>query len=226
MGLILALLAAGHFLEKKLPESGPSATPPKAGLETTNAPAPTVLAGMLPPPATIVPQTSLSRPGGTWEQAGAPPEFLTFAEWTHRHRAAATAGEKAALEAEGVALASARREVLAELIPTDPKRALELTVPFGVRRDLPKSVESLLEERIDARGDLMVIGAIPLPGREGEVPPLARAAKIDGRHFEAYPSGWWLEQSSKHDVPINGIALASRKTGRDLLVSFQNSGRR
>src|SRR5439155_9354777 len=106
------------------------------------------------------------------------PEFAWFADWTHRFRDAATAEEKAALEPEGVALAQARRDALAELIQSDPKRALELTVPFGVRQGLPAAVESLLEERISARADVMVIGAIPLPGREREIAPMSRSTFI------------------------------------------------
>src|SRR6476661_11199245 len=86
----------------------------------------------------------LPSPAFTWEKADDLPEFASFAEWAGRFRNARTAEEKAALEPEGVALAQARRDALAELIQSDPKRALELTIPYGVRRALPNSIESLL----------------------------------------------------------------------------------
>jgi nucleoside-diphosphate-sugar epimerase len=59
---------------------------------------------------------------------------------------AATPAEKAALEAEGIALARERRVALAELISSNPEHALELAVPVGLRRALPRSIVELLEE--------------------------------------------------------------------------------
>src|SRR5204862_3029701 len=110
------------------------------------------------------------------------------------------------LEPEGVALAQVRRDALAELIQSDPKHALELTVPFGVRQTLPSSVESLLEERISARADVMVLGAIPLPGHEREIAPLSRSTIIANQDYETFTFGWWLDHPiSRSNVPINGI---------------------
>jgi len=160
----------------------------------------------------------LPAPSVTWERAADRPEFSRFVDWTHRYQAAAAADQKAALEAEGVELAQARRQALRELIPTDPKRALESAVPFGVRQRLPKAVESLLEERISARGDLMVIGAIPLPGRESEIPPISRSTTLGNTTYDAYPFGWWLDHNiSTYNVPMNGIALTD-SSGRGVLA--------
>ena len=93
------------------------------------------------------------------------------------------------------------------MIQSDPKHALELTVPLGVRRTLPASVESLLEERVSGKGDLMVLGALPVPGKEGEVKPITRLAKIGGKSYDAYTFGPRAEKYiSSYDTPIIGIA--------------------
>src|SRR5256885_4920135 len=75
--------------------------------------------------------------GLTWQKSDDLPEFALFAEWANRFHDAKTADAKTALEPEGVALAQARRDALAELIQSDPERALELAVPYRVRQALP-----------------------------------------------------------------------------------------
>src|SRR5438093_8010250 len=137
-------------------EGGAHAPTQPSGLAASHSP----VANRQSPSNTIEASNSLPPPPNlTWERAATEPAFSRFVEWTHRYRAAATAGEKSVLETEGVALARERLEALAEVIQNDPQHALELTVPLGVRRSLPASVESFLEERVSGRGDLMVLGA-------------------------------------------------------------------
>ncbi|MFM7819198.1 MAG: hypothetical protein ACKPGI_19820, partial [Verrucomicrobiota bacterium] len=95
-----------------------------------------------------------------WRQRFAGPAFARFHDWTVRYQAADAVG-RAALEPAGVELASARRVELRELIQTDPSRALDRTVPIGIRRLLPAAVEERLEERIDGRGLLALLAAVP-----------------------------------------------------------------
>lgn len=111
------------------------------------------------------------------------------------------------MEVEGVALAKVRREALASLIKSDPERALELTVPVGVRRALPASVADLLEERISSRGRLAVLCALAEPGKENEVVPTWRTATISGRKLDAFAYGWRLGEPTRDNVPLNGIAV-------------------
>src|SRR5947209_8948408 len=196
---------------------------------STTAPieaSPVVTPPQIPPPLTAsgtaasgkAPASLRSLPNGTWERGGNGPAFSRFVEWTHRYGTAVGAREKSALEAEGVTLARERRDALAELIQANPKEALELTVPLAVRLALPKSVEPLLEERVSGRGDLMVLGALPLPGREGDIKPTARLANTGGKSYDAYTYGWRLEQKiSTPNVPIIGIA-APTKNGHAVLA--------
>jgi hypothetical protein len=111
------------------------------------------------------------------------------------------------LEAEGVSLATARREELGVLIRTEPERALALTVPVAVRRELPESVVGLLEERLDGLGDLAVLATTPLPGREGEVEPMWRTAILGERSFRANVYGRRLAEPARFGVALHGIAL-------------------
>ena len=57
-----------------------------------------------------------------------------FTAWTQQYLAAAPES-RAALEAEGVKMASARRPVFQQLIESDPQQALDLAVPRVVRQD-------------------------------------------------------------------------------------------
>src|SRR5687768_13548845 len=66
-----------------------------------------------------------------------------FTDWTQSFQTGAGADV-----AEGIELAKARREWMAELIRTNPKRALEVAVPMAVRAQLPASVLEQLEERV------------------------------------------------------------------------------
>jgi PKD repeat protein len=141
-----------------------------------------------------------------WSEPVAEGDFERFRLWTERYRAASTEN-KPALEAEGVQLATARREELGVLIRTRPERALDLGVPVGVRRELPDSVTALLEERIDGRGDLAVLATTPLPGQEGTAEPLWRTAILGERTFRAHVYGRRLDEPARFNVALHGVAL-------------------
>jgi hypothetical protein len=111
------------------------------------------------------------------------------------------------LEEEGVRLASERRKALRNLIASDPARALALAVPQGVRRTLPESVTSLLEEHVSGRGSLDVFGALARPGSEKEVTPTFHTATISGRNYKAFVYGRRLGVPSRQNIPLNGIAV-------------------
>ncbi|MFM9081355.1 MAG: hypothetical protein ACKOTE_14710, partial [Opitutaceae bacterium] len=78
-----------------------------------------------------------------------------FEDWITTWRRA-HADESRPLIASGVAAAQEYRSGLKELIALDPKRALERAAPAGLRRELPPEVLELLEQRLDARGELEV----------------------------------------------------------------------
>ncbi|HUR60645.1 MAG TPA: hypothetical protein VM029_23185, partial [Opitutaceae bacterium] len=139
--------------------------------------------------------------------AATEPHFAAFHEWLRRYEESTAAG-RTGLEKEGEALARQRRAALFSLIQTQPERALELALPRTVARDLPPAIQSLLEERISARGDYKVIAAVPALGREIEVPPIERTATLaDGRSFRAFPIAARRDFPTRANLPLGGIAV-------------------
>jgi len=114
---------------------------------------------------------------------------------------------KRALEAEGVQIATARREALRGLIVNDPARALALAAPTGVQRAMPESIKPLLEERVSGRGSLDVFGALPEAGKEHLVTPTFRKAGLDGRTYDAFVYGRRLGEPTRLNVALNGVVV-------------------
>jgi hypothetical protein len=180
-------------------------------------------AGEVPPPFQSAPVPSLPRlraiapetipPGQEelWKRRAPEEPLASFQRWADRY-AALPPEERAAAVAEGVRLAAVRREVMAELIEHDPARALERAVPESVRRQLPGDVAARLEERIDGRGHLKVIGAVP--GADVPVPrsrsAITTRVEINGRSYAASVYGRREHQPTRWNIPLHGIALDER----------------
>jgi hypothetical protein len=96
---------------------------------------------------------------------------------------------------------------MAELIPADPKRALELAIPRGLRNQLPASITPFLEEPVDGRGDFGVLAGIPAPDYSGPFEPVYRTVSVGDRAWRAYTYGSALLRPTLTDVPLHGIAL-------------------
>ena len=147
---------------------------------------PALLANTVTQKAAAVHPLLAMRQDVRWEQPVAEPEFADFKQWAETWEAGAATEADVAV---GVRLAEERRAALRDLMARDPRRALELAVPVAVRRGLPGAVQALLEERISGRGDLEVMAAVAMPGRESEVVPVTRAVRLDGREYETYTWG-------------------------------------
>ena len=141
-----------------------------------------------------------------WQGPIAEGDFSRFRDWARSYLAADPAA-KESLTADGIALAKARREDMAGLIKSDPRRALELAVPASVGRDLPAEVAAQLEERIDGRGELAVFGAVPAPDAGPGFEPVFRTASIGERRFKAYVYGRRDGEPSRPDIALHGVAL-------------------
>lgn len=77
--------------------------------------------------------------------------------------------------AEGEKLADAHRKALGKMIPESPKAALENAVPMVVRQDLPPQIVAKLEQRLNKRGELALLGAVPAAtGVQLSSPPIFR----------------------------------------------------
>lgn len=200
----LGLLLVGRWLSSR--DDGQAVptqalTPP---VPTMAAPVPSATAKASALPATVE---------ALWAVPPVESEFAPFAEWTRRHAAAAPA-DRAALEAEGVALARARLTAMANLVQTNPERALELAVPSVVRGALPASVQALLEQPVNARGDLEVIAFRPLPGQEQNITPVLRYAEVDGARSQVFTYGRGLEFITKRGVPLHGLRVPAEAATR------------
>jgi hypothetical protein len=131
-----------------------------------------------------------------------------FRDWLTAWRRA-DASAQSDLAAGGVELARARRTALKHLIQTDPRLALELAVPVGLRAELPAAVRAQLETRLDARGDFDVIVGCDHSGDHGVRcgTSLLRTATINGRTFLASVFGRRMAQATKQGLPLHGIAV-------------------
>ncbi|RYD37906.1 MAG: PKD domain-containing protein, partial [Verrucomicrobiaceae bacterium] len=122
--------------------------------------------------------------------------------------------ERAALVAEGVALAEARRPVFQALIRDNPREALQAAVPMVERQDLPKEVTARLEDRVNARGALRVYQGVG-PDNLTPVPTHRVAELANGSTYQAYVYGRRTESVQwVADTSVNGVAV-----DRDLAVN-------
>ena len=198
----LTLLALGAALWFLLPSRTPppAATAPGAGSTSPAAPAaPTPL----PPPAPS-PARHAAVP-----LAPPTPALAPFAGWTQAYLNAAPP-DRAALVAEGVRLAQARRPAFKKLIQEDPRRALAEAVPMVVRQQLPAEVLALLEERVNGVGALRVYQGVPADGAPLPARSLTmrKAEMRDGTTFQAYVYGRRAEQVAwTPGASLNGVSV-------------------
>ncbi|MBL9136042.1 MAG: PKD domain-containing protein [Verrucomicrobiales bacterium] len=108
---------------------------------------------------------------------------------------------------DGQQFARQRREELAHLIVTAPHRALALAITDEVRATLPASIQEWLEHRIDARGDLEVLCALPDPSSSVPAPSVQRFAIIQGQRYRATVAGTRLGLSTRRNIRLQGIAI-------------------
>lgn len=144
-----------------------------------------------------------------WDEVLPETTFEEFRRWTEHFVAD---GADADLE-QGVELALQRRREMLDLIAKDPRRALELAVPESVRQKLPESVSGLLEQRVDARGDLLVQATSLMDGGC----QITRAVTLrDGRVFDAHTFGRRGAMPTRDDIAIHGVALDGKLALTDL----------
>lgn len=140
-----------------------------------------------------------------WQTPAPEPAFAAFQKWADEFRALPESERPAAL-AQGVALARERRAALKSLMVADPERALERAVPASVRRGLPAEVTALLEQPVDGRGNLAVVGVAPGPaGYDG--PAVERFAEVNGQRYRAYVFGLREFQPTRTNIALHGIAV-------------------
>ena len=139
----------------------------------------------------VLPERVTSR----WTKPVPEPVFEEFRRWTESFLASG------ADAVQGVELALQRRQELLDLIDKNPRRALELAVPESVRGRLPAGVVALLEQRVDARGDLLVQAETSATGGC----EITRTATLqDGQVFEAHTYGRRGAMPTRDNIGIHG----------------------
>jgi hypothetical protein len=159
--------------------------------------------------------------GSAWQNSPRG-ELTGFANWASRYLAAKPEA-RGEMRAEGVALAEARRKMMAGLIESDPREALANTLPVIVRQQLPPEVQKLLEERVSGEGDLFVVRGIGNPGEKTVVPTITQAT-FEDRTFLAYTYGDRTLTPTFNDISIHGIALDGKLAVLDSPVRRLEAG--
>lgn len=144
------------------------------------------------------------------------PAFARFAAWLEKY-SQATAEQKPALEAEGVKLATERRKFMAEMIPRDPKRALELAIMPAQRKDLPEGVLGQLEEFVEGDANYAITMAetiveMPDPEQEGALRKMLRITRtvnfeVRGKAYRPYFYGKRGSVVSMQKMPFYGVSI-------------------
>jgi hypothetical protein len=181
-------------------------------------------AAFLVPPGVMAPATTPSPPVGPVLSQGEPAkhvpdrelfgsawlnsprsELSAFANWARDYLEAAPQ-KRASLRAEGVALAEARRAVMARLIQTDPREAIANTPPVIVRDRLPQEIQALLEQRVSGEGDVFRVMGIAPPGSDKIIPTIEQA-RIGDKTYSAHRYGDRALTPTLNDVSVHGISL-------------------
>ena len=127
--------------------------------------------------------------------------FDDFRRWT---KDLPEAGKGDAL-LRGIELAQQRRHELLRLIEKNPQRALEFAVPHGVRQQLPQAIVDLLEQPIDAHGDLTAVATTLADDRGCQID--RKVTLQDGQVFDAFTYGRRGAMPTRDHIAIHGIAL-------------------
>ena len=148
-----------------------------------------------------------------------------FAAWTQRYAEAPSSNREVMVE-EGKTLAAARRPAFKELIRAQPRLALAAAVPMVVRQDLPATIISLIEERVNDRGALRVYQGV---GPDNTSPAATHriAELLSGRTYAAHVYGRreesviWLPNAA-----VNGVALDTELAVHDAPYRIMEAGER
>jgi hypothetical protein len=198
--LLLALLGLSIFHASRVPEaSAPGVRPAPSHAAALPAAA--------PPPAT---PDFVTADLAAWQHdsASARPDLAALPAWAGRWFAAPPDARDAGLLDEGVALALQRRDFLRTLIPVDPRAALAAATPYSVRAALPEEMRALLEEPLSgAHAYDVIIACGGDHDAPGHVHSVERRLTVGDRAFHAFTYGERLATTTKHSLPVHGIAV-------------------
>ena len=140
----------------------------------------------------------------------AKPAFAPFNAWVARYLGASD-DAKAAMVAEGVALAETRANAMKELIQKDPKEAIASTVPASLLGQLPPPILSHLEKRVSNLGNLNVSVAC-LTNEAAKLVTgdlVSRQVVFDQQKYKAFTYGRRSAEGTKYNIPLHGVAMGN-----------------
>lgn len=148
-------------------------------------------------------------------------EAVALRNWAVAYGEAAEPA-RSGMVAEGVRLAQAHRQVLAGLIPLDPRQALADALPVVLRQHLPEQVRQCLEERVSGEGGF---GVLCQGGGSDGRKPLRRVITLDdGREYEAHVHGRRARQRTMERTVFHGIAIDGQLALSNEPVRWMDAG--
>lgn len=137
-----------------------------------------------------------------------PPPVAAFDAWLRRFQAASPQ-DRDSLATEGLALAKARRQTMAELIANHPENAILLAVPLAQRDGLPAGVTDSLESIVAGEGFYGVLAICdhdPEKGHTGTC-RIEHDVTLDGTQYKASIYGSRRERLTEENASLYGVAL-------------------
>ena len=206
--VLFGMRQAGIFQPAPTSES-PAATP------STNFAEP---AGTSPAPAAPLANAPL-RPAPPQPTAAELPPLAAFRQWLADYLQAPPQQQKDALEA-GLALAQARRPVMAQLIRSNPEAAIQQALHLNEWEALPAGLRAEVEKPFSEAVNYKLFPVCPGPGSSSNDSPTARQALIEvqfasGEVVQGFVYGGKNAVNSKQGLPTQGIALDGVAALRD-----------
>ncbi len=136
--------------------------------------------------------------------------LTAFRDWSRTYLSSPEEQKKAMIPS-GIELAKQHRQVMAQLIHTNPQQALAAAVPMTVRAGLPAVVVSLLEERISSRS-LVALNTSCFHKDDGtphdhEKDDHYRATVVGDKEYRVFVYGSRLNESTVEDSFLSGVAV-------------------
>jgi hypothetical protein len=157
---------------------------------------------------------------------------VAFREWA-RDYFNAEPKDRPAMRARGRELAEAHRVALKTVIQSDPQGALVQAVPMVVRQDLPAEIVEKLERRVNQRGKLMVLAAVPQDNGEAgsaEVRAISRSFTPEGlpssQGLDAYVYGDRARMRSLNSTRVSGVEVDGMLAVLDSPIRVLEEGER
>ncbi|HAM72138.1 MAG TPA: hypothetical protein DCM86_10890, partial [Verrucomicrobiales bacterium] len=198
---LLVVLLSAIALVRSIPTASEKLTTPQLA-HAPNSPSRAAAESSLP----LLPAGTRGTPlGGAHPQRD--PALEEFTRWAQAYSMALSPEARGSMEARGVELARARQRLMADWIQTDPARVFDNQLPYAVRSRLPDAIQGLMEQPVNAKGDLAVLAVMHEAGEPATLPPVLRTARIGDQDYQVFTYGEGNQFMTRQGVPLYGLAL-------------------